>query len=110
MKHLIPLFLYFLISLPFTSLAQVTAGVDTSICPGGIITRSINLDTMPVNSSYVISDIPFNPDSFLLDSVLPMHFDDGFSAPIPIGFPFTFYGHVYDSLVVSSNDYLSFTM
>lgn len=37
-------------------------------------------------------------------------FDDVFSLPVAIGFPFTFYGNTYDSLLVSSNSLVSFEL
>ena len=35
--------------------------------------------------------------------------EDDYSSPIPIGFDFTFYGNVYNTLYINQNGYISFT-
>lgn len=71
-----------------TANAQVNLGPDTTICAGTTLNLSINgpgVQGTTVNLT-----------------------DDLHSALIPIGFPFTFFGNTYNSLVIGSNDYVTF--
>ena len=52
---------------------------------------------------------PYIEPGIVPDSVLDP-IDDRFSSTIPIGFSFTFYGQTYDSVVVSTNGYISFDL
>jgi gliding motility-associated-like protein len=49
---------------------------------------------------------PVNPDGQGTSAALTI--DDRYSAPIDIGFPFSFFGSTYTQLVASANGYLSF--
>ncbi|HLG35531.1 MAG TPA: T9SS type A sorting domain-containing protein [Bacteroidia bacterium] len=58
---------------------------------------------------YQIDTIPFAPDSFNVGVPLIIG-GDAYSPIIPIGFNFCLYDSVYSQLVISSNDYLCFTI
>lgn len=72
------------------SWGQITAWNDTSICPGDQVWLYAQATTC-------------TPTSVFLS-------DDQFSGVINIGFPFTFYGNVYNDLLIGSNYYLSFDL
>ncbi len=90
----------YLITLLFTLIfhfgqAQViNLGDDISVCPG------------PVS---IVNNNAVAPNFILLDDTNQVLLaDDQYSALVPIGFDFTFYGQTYDSLVIGSNIILSF--
>lgn len=68
--------------------SQITAWNDTSICPGDQV--------------WLYAQSTTCTPSYLTLS------DDQFSGVVNIGFPFTYYGNVYNQLLVGSNYYLSF--
>ena len=60
-------------------------------------------------TNYAVYQIPYNPDPFMAGTLVPgTNVDDGHSSVIPIGFSFFYYGAYFDSLVVSTNGYLTF--
>jgi gliding motility-associated-like protein len=69
--------------------AQFNLPSDTVLCPGE--NHYISSGFKSISSSTVVSLS-----------------DDQFSAVIPIGFPFEFYGVAYTELVISSNNYVTF--
>ena len=82
---------------PRLSVSQICLGESILTCPGD-----------PVSISALCSGGGGSP-VFLLDSMQQVFLsDDEYSGAINIGFPFTFYGNVYNQLVISSNNYVSF--
>ncbi len=67
-----------------------------TICAGGLVSMTAHLDTINI-----IPQLAF-PVGVTLD--------DGFSSVIPLPFPFTFYGTVYNSVIFSSNNVVSFNI
>lgn len=63
--------------------------VTIDICAGGTPTANGNVEFLGLISETSLSD-------------------DSFTGSIPISFPFTYYGVVYNNLVISSNGYVSF--
>jgi len=60
-------------------------------------------------TNYTVYPIPYNPDPFMAGTLVPgTNMDDVHSSAIPIGFSFFYYGAYFDSLVVSTNGYLTF--
>ena len=59
-----------------------------------------------LTTSYAVSTIPFNPISITGTTIALA--DDKFSAAVPIGFDFCFYGNVYSDVYISTNGHLSF--
>ncbi len=59
---------------------------------------------------YTVTSIAYAPDAFNAGT-LPagVHSDDKISKSIYIGFPFCFNGITYDSLIISTNGYITFT-
>lgn len=90
MKNIVVLILGF-ISLSSVAQNIINAGNDTSIC-GGSVTLTATLSPIVTVS---------NPTQISLS-------DDQFSGVINIGFPFTYYGTVYTTCLISSNNYISF--
>ncbi len=56
---------------------------------------------------YSVSQLTYNHDS-LTNPTAMTSADDQYSGPIPIGFPFCFYGASYDSLIIGANSIISF--
>jgi len=79
------IWLYLLIILSKSSLAQIILSEDTSICG----TQNLNL--------YAISAS--------VDSLVT---DDTYTSSIKLGFDFEFYGNTYDHILISSNGYVTF--
>jgi hypothetical protein len=50
----------------------------------------------------------YDPDDFSSGTQVSFLNDDQYSQAVPIGFPFCFYGNMYDSVVISANGYISF--
>jgi uncharacterized repeat protein (TIGR01451 family) len=60
-------------------------------------------------TNYAVYQIPYNPDPFMAGNIVPgVTSDDIYSAAIPIGFSFNFYGINYNTLCVGSNGTVSF--
>lgn len=78
--------------------SQICLGGDTSICLG----QSATISAICGGSGSPV---------FLLDSMQQVILsDDQYSGAINIGFPFTYYGVVYNQLLISSNNYISFDL
>lgn len=67
----------------------------------------IRPQSLKASQSYSVDSVPFALYS-TAGSQTVLLIDDIWSSPIAIGFPFTFYGHAYSSLVVSSNGQICF--
>ena len=80
---------YLPIKLPFRALVLV------------FLTYSIQ-----AQNDYSVSPIPYQ--IYTATSPVQGTFDDTFSAPIPLGFDFYFYGGMYNQVNVSTNGYISF--
>lgn len=74
---------------------QLNIGPDTTIC--GNTQFELNINGYP----------PTNGINSTVEGITGLP-DDGHSTAIPLPFPFTFFGNVYNSCVVSSNNYISF--
>ncbi len=63
--------------------------------------------TTQAQNDYAVSPIPYQ----VYTATAPVQGtnDDSFSAPIPLGFDFDFYGTIYNLVNVSTNGYISFT-
>jgi len=59
-------------------------------------------------TTYSVSSIAYNPDPFTAGIMNGPMGDDVYSATMPIGFTFEFYGRPYDSLRVGSNGVITF--
>jgi gliding motility-associated-like protein len=88
------------------------AGCGTGAC---ITLQSIIPDIKASTASYVVNPATNIPGCFpaTIDpggSGTPTNLtiDDTYSAPINIGFPFTFFGSTYNQLIASTNGYVSF--
>lgn len=87
----------FLILLTVNELkSQICLGEDTTVCPS----ESVSISLCPAS----------NPGGVLiLDSMQQVNLsDDQYSGAVNIGFPFTFYGNVYNQVVIASNNYITF--
>ncbi len=91
------------------SCPAVTATPDTTLNCGGCVT----LEATPVSgfqpTNYTVQQIPFSPYPLTGTNIL-LNIDDTWSAVLPIGFDFCFYGNTYNSLVIGSNGVVSFDL
>ena len=81
----------------FTNLSDaqiIVAGPDTSICIGSQVTLTATV------LSGVATNVVNNNNAALND--------DQWSAVVPLPFPFTFYGNVYNQCIIGSNNVVSF--
>jgi uncharacterized repeat protein (TIGR01451 family) len=58
---------------------------------------------------YVVTGIPYAPDSLTAPTVVTL-FDDEWSNAITIGFPFCFFGNTYSQCIIGSNGSISFNL
>ncbi len=63
--------------------------------------------TIQAQSDYTVTPIPYQV--YTATAAVQGTADDTFSAPIPLGFDFDFYGTIYNQVNVSTNGYISFT-
>ncbi|HHG86583.1 MAG TPA: hypothetical protein ENJ82_17670, partial [Bacteroidetes bacterium] len=117
MKYFSLLLLAFLVVMnPFSAWGQgigcpdVTATPDTTVCG----TPCLQLTATPVagfqTSTYTVQQIPYNPYSFVTGNAIIVNTDDIWSAVLPIGFNFCFYGASSSQCVVGSNGIITFDL
>lgn len=80
--------------------AQLCLGNDTTVCAGSSLTVQNCQGQIPGNNQGIVLN---NPSSVSLS-------DDQWSAAVPIGFTFNFYGTNYTQCVIGSNCILSFNL
>lgn len=99
MNKFLPIIFFVAVGLfkPFVANAQIlSAGQDTSLCPGQNIT---------LNASFTPGAVPSTVNLCAFGTC-----DDYLSTSwYPIGFTFNFYGNNYTQFLVSSNGYITFT-
>jgi len=81
---------------------------DTICQPDSIMLGVIPPGGGNITTSYTISTIPYNPDSYVGNNCFSTTEDDEFTACLPIGFTFCFYGNSYTQCLCSSNGILQF--
>jgi len=92
------------VSGPTATMAQVPS---TTGCPGTSHTLTGNLITgLPANGGYTVTNVPFSTLSGA--GTAGPSGDDVVSGSIALPFPFTFYGTTYNSIVISTNGFISF--
>lgn len=95
MKKIILIVTCFLFNLNILFSQCVDAGPDLFVCSG------------PVNLTATLN-CPLYGDSVPATQVFLS--DDVFSGVVNIGFPFTYYGNVYNQCVISSNNFITFNL
>lgn len=103
MKKLLPLLFLSLLFSKRDFAQTIYAGLDTTICDG-------------TNATLVASYIPqaaivFDPDTDAYTTgtlVQNMDIDDQYSEVLPIGFDFCYFGNIYNRLLISTNNYITF--
>ena len=105
------LFLTFLLAGVESVLAQINAGDDVTIC--NIQTVDLSADYTPNSvgtNDYTLENIPINMDPQGTGTSIGNLTDDSFSGIIDIGFDFCFYSNVYNQLLISTNNYVTFDL
>ena len=91
--------------------AQIDAGADVIICDLQDVDLSADYTPNSIGTSdYTIENIPLNMDPLNSGTNLNGLGDDVHSGVIDIGFNFCFYGNIYDQLLISTNNYLTFDL
>lgn len=97
----------------FTSFSQtINIGQDISIptCkPCTTLHAVVNAPSTGTNN-YAVSQISYQPYSYLPGTVIPLNIDDRWSNVINSPFPFCFFGNVYTQFIVSSNGQIGFNI
>ena len=89
--------------------AQIDAGTDVIICDIENVDLSANYTPNSIGTNdYTIESIPLNMDPLNSGTNLNGLGDDIYSGVIDIGFDFCFYGNIFDQLLISTNNYLTF--
>lgn len=104
--------LLFTASFSHVATAQnICLGTDATICAGQSVTLEDcgNYGAGSTGVPYTLLPIGYSPDPFGGTGTVNLS-DDSFSGVIPIGFNFCFYGNTHNSLVISSNNYVSFDL
>jgi gliding motility-associated-like protein len=80
----------------------IYAGPDTTICSSGNLTLTATIIPQ--------APIAYAPDPYTTGTIVGGYTDDVHGPVIPIGFNFCFLGNTYNSLVISSNNYVTFNL
>ena len=91
--------------------AQIDAGIDVIICDIEDVDLSANYTPNSIGTNdYSIESIPLNMDPSNSGTNLNGLGDDIFSGVIDIGFDFCFYGNIFNQLLISTNNYITFDL
>ena len=99
----------FVILIPHFLFAQLDAGSNIIICDFEEITLSANYNPLSAGTSdYTIESISLNMDPSNTGTELVGLNDDAYTEAIDIGFDFCFYENIFNQLLISTNNYISF--
>src|ERR1043165_2243605 len=62
------------------------------------------------STCYVLTGIPYAPDTLTAPTNLNLMSDDGWSGVINIGFPFCFFGNTYSQCIIGANGCIGFNL
>lgn len=89
----------------------VSAGPDTTICPGVCATLSATMNTsLKSTSSYQADTIPYAHEAYNQGTAVIVNQDDIWSQVITMPFQFCFFGNKYNQIVIGSNGNISFNI
>ncbi len=88
---------------------QVNAGPDVTIC-GGCTTLTATVQGSVGTTSYSVNSIPYSPYSYHGGTPILVNIDDTWSPVINMPFCFSFFGNVYNQIVVGSNAIVTFDL
>ena len=104
------LFIYTISVVALSAKAQIDAGEDVTICGPQDVNLSADYTPNSVGTSdYTVESIPIDTDPYDGTTIGGLT-DDSFTGVVDIGFNFCFYGEVYDQLIISTNNYVSFDL
>ena len=109
MRHIFSLLLILIMS-KLTLAQTVNVGPDLTIPACQACTTLYATTTAPTTSTnnYNVTQITYNPYSYLPGTVIPLNIDDRWSDVYNLPFQFCFFGNNYTQFIVSSNGQLSF--
>lgn len=105
---------FYILIFPFVfskiTFAQIDAGEDVILCTPQDTNLAVDYtpNSTSSTSNYSIEDIDIDMESLNNSTTLGSLSDDFFSETIDIGFDFCFYGNIYNQLIISTNNYISF--
>lgn len=111
MRHIFSLLLILIMS-KLTLAQTVNVGPDLTIPACQACTTLYATTTAPTTSTnnYNVTQITYNPYSYLPGTVIPLNIDDRWSDVYNLPFQFCFFGNNYTQFIVSSNGQLSFNI
>jgi hypothetical protein len=88
--------------------SSISAGTNTTICRGNCASLAATIATLNTSSSYSVASIPYAPFPFGVGTTAIPNVDDVWSAAIPIGFNFCYFGNTFTQLLIGSNGEITF--
>ena len=89
----------------------INAGADQSICFDSCATLSATATLTGATTSYTVTSIPYTPPAaFNAGTPVLIGIDDHWSSAITLPFSFCFFGTQYNSVVIGSNEIISFDL
>lgn len=86
----------------------IELGPDTTVSCDSCINLYADLQFTGLTSDYAVDNIAYNPPAPFNGGIIFLNQDDIWSAPLSISFPFCFYEHTYNKLVIGANGVVSF--
>ena len=101
--------IFFFLVLFHSAISQVSVGNDIILCDTVGTTLVVEYPSnLVVDGSYSIESIPIQLDDVNSGTTLSSLSDDSYSGIVNIGFEFKFFCDVFNQLIISTNNYLSF--
>ncbi|MCS7018150.1 MAG: S8 family serine peptidase [Cytophagales bacterium] len=91
------------VEVPSVPVPTINASPALSVCT---VPKLIQVSGLP-NDGYALSSIAFQPENMSSATELTLT-DDGYSGAIPIGFPFEFYGCLFENVFVGAEGFITF--
>jgi hypothetical protein len=88
--------------------SSISAGSNTTICRGNCASLAATIATLNTTSNYSVASIPYTPFPFGVGTTAIPNVDDVWSAAIPIGFNFCYFGNTFTQLLIGSNGEITF--
>jgi hypothetical protein len=106
------IYIVFLISIQLQAQCPfVNLGPDITIpCGDSCTTITANYLQTYQTTSYVVSQIPYNPDPYNVGTLVTTPIDDRWSPIINLPFTFCFFGQTYNQYVIGTNGIISFNL
>ena len=85
--------------------------IPVAACPGDCVTPDLSFTEIKATDTYTVSSIDFLPPApFSEGDPIIVGYDDIWSEPLDLPFPFCFFGESYSQITVGANGVVSFNM